>query len=182
MPPARSMKTLPSTSSRSAPSARVTQTGVQCERPLGMACSRRWCKARARGPGTAVRKRMAPISVPPDRLFVEIDVDLFDLEVFFDTPRSEFTPESGLLKASPRRFDVRGLHVVHPDDAGANFLDGAKGLENVARPNGGCQPIGRVVGDLDSVGFIVERNHGRDRAEDLFAGDASAVVYVVEDS
>ena len=44
-----------------------------------------------------------------------------------------------------------------------------------------AKPVGRIVGDLHRVFFVFERNHRGDWAEDFFAGDAGAVVDVVED-
>ena len=45
----------------------------------------------------------------------------------------------------------------------------------VARPDRAGEAVGRVVGDPDRVGLVVERDHGRDRAEDLLAGDPVVV-------
>src|SRR5271157_4449070 len=137
MPPARSMKTLPSTSSMSAPSDLATYTGVACESPRGTACSRRRCNSCERGPGIFVRSRIAAISVPPDRRFVEVDMDELGLEVLLHAPGAELAAEAGLLEAAPGRFNVGRLHVVDPDDAGADLLHGAEGFEDVARPHGG---------------------------------------------
>src|SRR5271169_5799174 len=111
--------------------------GVACESPRGTACSRRPCNSCERGPGTSVRKRIAPISVPSYGLFVEINVDLLGFEIFLDAPWAEFATEAGLLEASPGRFNVGGLHVVDPDDPGANFLYCAERLEDVACPDCG---------------------------------------------
>src|SRR5664279_5304752 len=115
--------------------------------------------------------RIDPISVPPDRLFVEIDVDLFGFEIFVDAPRSEFASEARLLIAAPWRFYVCGLHVVDPNDARANLLHRAEGLEDVSGPYRRRQSVRSVVGDLDGVGFVLEWNDGRNWAEDLFASD-----------
>src|SRR5439155_14578231 len=70
-----------------------------------------------------------PISVPADRGFVEIDVDLLGLEIFFEAPRAEFTAKAGLFVAAPGRFDVSRLHMIDPDDAGAQRLHDAKSLD-----------------------------------------------------
>src|SRR5579872_838723 len=61
MPPAKSMKRLPSTSSIAAPSARSTNTGVTCETPLATAAVRRRSHSWERGPGIEVRKRIVDI-------------------------------------------------------------------------------------------------------------------------
>src|SRR6184192_1873916 len=57
-------------------------------------------------------------SVPTDRRFVQVNVHLLGFEIFLDSPRPKLTPETGLLVAAPRRFDVSGLHVIHPNNAG----------------------------------------------------------------
>src|SRR5260370_5852716 len=75
-----------------------------------------------------------PSSVPADRCFVQVDVDLLGFEIFFDAPGTEFTAEAGLFVSAPGGFDVRGLHVIHPDDACTQGLYGTHRLENVAGP------------------------------------------------
>src|SRR5690242_6099070 len=114
MPPARSRNTLPSTSSTTAPSARAGKTGVEWNTPRGTASTRLCITSWDLGPGTEVRIRIVAILAPPDRWFVQIDVNLLRLEIFLDPPRTEFSPEAGLLKATPRCFDIRRLHVVDP--------------------------------------------------------------------
>src|ERR1700674_899882 len=79
--------------------------------------------------------------VPADRGFAQSDVDLFGFEVFFDAPGAEFAAEAGLFVASPGGFDVSWLHVVHPDDSGAQSFYGAHGLEDVAGPDCGGQAV-----------------------------------------
>src|SRR5579885_1287051 len=58
-------------------------------------------------------------SVPADRLLVQVDVYLLGLEILFDSPGTELATESGLLVTSPRRFNVCRLHVIDPDNPGA---------------------------------------------------------------
>src|SRR4029077_14736669 len=41
--------------------------------------------------------------VPSDRLLVQIDVDLFRLQIFLDAPGAKLAAETGLLVAAPRR-------------------------------------------------------------------------------
>src|SRR5580765_3479294 len=97
MPPAKSMKRLPSTSSMSAPSARSTKIGVICDTPRGTASVRRHIHSWERGPGTEVRRRIVDILIPPDRLFVQIDVNLLGLEIFLDAPWPKLATEAGLF-------------------------------------------------------------------------------------
>ena len=121
------------------------------------------------------------MSVPGDGGFVEIDEDLFGFEIFFEAPWAELAAKTGLFVATPRRFDVSWLHVIDPDDAGAKRFYDAKGFVNIARPDGGGEAVGRVVGDANGFGFAVEGNDGSHRAEDFFASDARGVFDVVED-
>src|SRR5262249_40392713 len=71
-------------------------------------------------------------SIPPDRLLIQVDVDLFGLEIFLDAPGAEFSSEARLLVSAPRRFYERRLHMIHPHDAGADRLYHAQGLIDVA--------------------------------------------------
>src|SRR5271170_683747 len=120
-------------------------------------------------------------SIPANRLFVEVDVDLLRFEILLNSPRSKFAAHAGLLVSAPRSFHAGGLHMVYPDDACAQRFDNAKCLVNVARPHGCGQSIMRVVGDANGFGFTLEGNDRGDRTEDLFACDACVVVDVIED-
>src|SRR5690242_14865341 len=121
-----------------APSVRAAKTGVAFAGPRGIAASRRAMRARDFGPGISVRSSMVLMMlflhcgtavrlrrrtlqdlVPGDGGFVEIDEDLFGFEVFFEPPGTELAAEAGLFVATPRGFDIGRLHVVDPDDAGA---------------------------------------------------------------
>ena len=83
---------------------------------------------------------------------------------------------AALFIAAPRRFDVARLHRVHPDNAGAQTLDHAQAAEDVARPDRGRQTVWCVVGNFESVVFVLERNAGHNRPEDFLACDSSVVV------
>src|SRR5713101_2556206 len=122
------------------------------------------------------------LSVPADGRLIEINENLFGFEIFFEAPRTELASKAGLLVTAPRSFDVGRLHVIDPDDAGAKRLHDAEGFVNVARPDGCGQTVGGVVGNANGVRFAFEGDDGCDRAEDFFAGDARAVVHVIENS
>src|SRR5262245_23670429 len=53
-------------------------------------------------------------SVPADRRFVQVDVDLLDLQVLVRAPRAELAADARHLVAAPGRLDVGRLHVVDP--------------------------------------------------------------------
>src|SRR6266436_6588192 len=97
-------------------------------------------------------------SVPANRSFVQIDVDLLGLEIFLDAPGSKFSTKARLLVAAPWCFDIGRLHVIDPDDPGAQRLHRAQGFENIAGPDGGSQTVGRIVGDFERVLFVLERD------------------------
>src|SRR4029077_1936705 len=119
---------------------------------------------------------------PVDGGFVEIHEDLFRFEIFFEAPRAELAAETRLFVAAPRRFNVSRLHVIDPHDACAQRLHNAKRFIDVASPDGGGEPVRRVVGNSNGVSFTVERDHGSDRAENLFAGNASGIVHVIKNN
>src|SRR5580698_5148188 len=120
------------------------------------------------------------MSVPSDRSFVEIHEDLLGFEIFLEAPWAKFAAEAGLFVAAPRRFDVRGLHVIDPHDASPQRFDDTEGFIDVTSPDGGGEAVRRVVGDANGVAFGVERDDGRNGTENFFAGDTGGIIDVVE--
>src|SRR5215472_12634437 len=120
------------------------------------------------------------MSVPGDGGFVEIDENLLGFEILFEAPRAKFAAKAGLFVAAPGRFDVRRLHVIDPNDAGAERFYDAESFVDVAGPDGSGEAVGRVIGDANGFRFAVERNDGSDGPEDFFASDARGVFHVVE--
>ena len=55
---------------------------------------------------------MVGISVPPDGLLVQINVDLFGLQVFLDTPGAKLSAKSGLLVALQGAEEVCHLFLT----------------------------------------------------------------------
>src|SRR5712671_2772248 len=98
-------------------------------------------------------------SVPTNWRFVQINVDLLGLEIFFDSRGAEFAAKTRLLVAAPRGFDVSRLHMVDPDDAGAQRFYRTHGLKNIASPDSGSESVRRIVSDLERVSLVVERYH-----------------------
>src|SRR6202453_320748 len=120
------------------------------------------------------------MSVPSDRLFVQIDVDLLGLEIFLDAPWPQFPAESGLFVTTPRRLDVSWLHVIYPNNSRAQSFYHAKRLEDIARPNGCGQPVGCRVGDPQRFGFVRKRDDRRYRAKDFLLRDAGGIIHIVK--
>src|SRR5262249_31146262 len=112
-------------------------------------------------------------SVPTNRLLTEIDVHLLDLQVLVDAPHAKLSPDAALLVATPGRLDEGRLHVVDPDDPGAELLHRAHRAKQIARPHRRREAVIGVVRYSNGVLFRVERNHRRHWTEDLLTRDAS---------
>src|SRR5438093_12392245 len=105
---------------------------------------------------------------PPDRLFIQVDVYLFDVQVLLDAPLPQLAAEAALLVAAPRCFDVGRLHVVDPHDAGAQRLHRAQRSKDVARPHGSRKSVVGVVRDTQRLLLVVERDDARHGTKNLF--------------
>ncbi len=84
--------------------------------------------------------------------------------------------EARLFVAAERGVCRVIVVAIYPDAAG---LDGTRDLVelvSVARPDTRSEAVERVVGYLDSVGFVLERCYGSNRAEYLFLEDTHLVV------
>src|SRR4030095_2419337 len=97
-------------------------------------------------------------SVPADGLFVQIDINLFCFEIFFNSPVSQFASEAGLLISAPWSFHISGLHMIHPYDARAQLLYCADRFVDIARPNGSGQSEFGIIGNSHRLRFIFKRN------------------------
>src|SRR5579864_9417426 len=107
--------------------------GVAWATPRATAALRRRISSCDFCPGIGVRKLIVSMSVPSDRLFIQIDVHLLRLEIFLNAPGPELAAEARLLVAAPRSLDVRGLNVIHPHNSRAQRLHHSKRFEDVAR-------------------------------------------------
>src|SRR5689334_23112819 len=132
MPPVKSMYVLPSTSVTVESSARSTKIGCRVATPASTDRRRRSINARLRGPGMAPSSRMTPISIPPDRRFRQVDVDLLGLEVVLQTVRTELASESGLLVPAPGRLVVGRMVGVQPEDAGADLFQDPDAAKHIS--------------------------------------------------
>src|SRR5580700_10346556 len=61
--------------------------------------------------------RISNSSVPANGRFIQVDIHLLGLQILLKPPRSQLPAEARLLVPAPRRFHVRGLHVIHPDNS-----------------------------------------------------------------
>src|ERR1700675_4533307 len=118
--------------------------------------------------------------IPGDRRFIKIDEHLLGFEIFFQTPGSQLAAESRLFVATPGSFHVSGLHVIDPNNSGADGFHHTKSFVNIACPNRGSQPVRSIVGDADRSGFIIKRNYRSHRTKNFFAGNSRIVVDIVK--
>src|SRR5262245_59304140 len=101
---------------------------------------------------------------------------LLRLQELFDSVQAEFAAMATLLISSPGGFDIARLHRVHPNDPGAQGFHHPQATEDVARPNGRCQSVGCIVGDLESIVFVLERHAVHNRTEDFLSRDSSLII------
>src|SRR6476659_1004938 len=111
-------------------------------RPLSLGSGSTENFSPAEGPPTIVNTARASSFtraslIPPERRFVEVDVDLLGLEVILEAVRSELAAEAGLLVTAPRRLIVCRVVGVEPRNAGADRLQHADAAEDVLRPHRG---------------------------------------------
>src|SRR5580658_5642303 len=99
-----------------------------------MACNRRAVNARELGPGISVFSRILDMSIPPNRLFIQIDINLLGLEILVNAMDPQFPAEARLFKPTPRRFHTRWLHVIDPYHAGADSLNHAHSAIDISGP------------------------------------------------
>ncbi len=79
--------------------------------------------------------------------------------------------------------------MVHPEDRGiidnhAPHLQGLKGLPGVGqifRKDPGLEPVGRIVGQLQSLGKILKGRQHRHRAEDFLIPDLQVPAHLLQD-
>src|SRR5271155_1612015 len=146
-----------------------------------MACNLRAVNARELGPGISVFSRMLAMSIPSNRLFVQIDINLLGLEILVNAMDPQLPAEARLLKASPRRFYARRLHMINPHHTSADGLNHAHGTIDIARPDGCGQSERGVVGNLERLALVLEWDHADHRAKDLFPRNPRRVIDVVID-
>src|SRR5207249_4867176 len=139
-------------------------------RPSRASRSHRAPPSPARGPTptTMAFVSMVTFSSDPDRHALQLRVVMEGLE-------SLLAPDAALLVAAEGGLDAARHPLVHVDLPGLEAGGHAMGAGQVARPDTGGEPVGRVVGGPDRVVLVGERHHGHDRAKDLLARDAHVV-------
>src|SRR3990172_10104229 len=108
IPPAKSMKVLPSTSVRSAPSARAMAMGVTWASPLGVCSSASRMSSRLFGPGTSVLSTTDgiahPFVRPEDARAHDPGHDVFHRSVVLQRVHGHVLAVAGLLEAAVRHL------------------------------------------------------------------------------
>lgn len=89
-----------------------------------------------------------------------------------------FSAKSGFFIPAERR--VRWVLVVgiDPYPASLDRPGDPKCPVDVGGMHGGPESIDRIIGDLDCLGLVFERNGTKDRSKDFFLGDPRIVVHV----
>ena len=84
-----------------------------------------------------------------------------------------------MAKAAERRQWVE-VPAVDEHLPGAQFAGHFFRMGVIGRPDRAGQAIGRAVGDLDGLSFVLIRNHAQHGAEDFLLGDAAVGFDVTE--
>src|SRR3990172_9912560 len=146
IPPAKSMKVLPSTSVRSAPSARATAMGVTWASPFGVCSSASLMSSRLRGPGTSVLSTTDggiahPFVWPEDALAHDPGHDVLHDRVVLQGVHGHVLAVAGLLEAAVRHLADDRQVVVDPHGAEAQAARGVQRAVHVRRPDGGGEAV-----------------------------------------
>ena len=103
---------------------------------------------------------------------------VLDLGKHFEAVLAAFT--AGARAFDPPERLAQIPHVLAVDKYHARFDTArqAVGLADVLGPDVGGQPVFGVVGQLQGLGFILERDQAHHRPEDFLLGDAHPVIHV----
>src|SRR6187551_977547 len=150
-------------SSASAMSRSATQT-------FAPSSVKRIAASRPMPPPAPVMTQTFPLNLPMSSA-LRRDEHALDLRVALERVHAELAAEPRLLEAAERRLHAHRRVCVHGEDAGVGCPRHTQCTGPVARPDRAGEPVRRVVREADRVGFVLERDHGRNRAEDLLARD-----------
>src|SRR5438552_1370143 len=87
----------------------------------------------------------------------------------FQAPWAQLAADAARLEAAPGGVGEYHLGDVDPDVAGVDARGHAPRAFLVAAHYGRCQPVRRVVGELDGFSLALELRRAQDRAEDFLA-------------
>src|SRR5438552_8297617 len=106
-------------------------------------------------------------------------VYLLQLEVRGQAFGAELAADAGRLVAAERRAELH-REAVDGVRAGAHAPGDIQPVPRIGTPHRARQPVIGIVGDADRIALVLVRDQRQHGAEDLFAGDAHAVVDVDE--
>src|SRR5580693_9780040 len=110
-----------------------------------------------------------------------IDPHALFLEVFADRRETALAPNARTLIAAKGRKVARRPIGVDPDRAGLEALSHGERSPDALGPHACRKAVPRVVGDLDRLFLVVERDHREDRAEDFLLRNAHLGLDLGED-
>src|SRR5580698_8537060 len=102
------------------------------------------------------------------------------LEEYFIAPCPAFATHARCLRPAERLPQI--AHVLAVDEAHTGFDRSGNAVctTGILGPDVARQTVGDVVRESYCIGFVVERNQARNRAENLFLRDAHPVVDIDE--
>lgn len=93
------------------------------------------------------------------------------LGISFESISSQLAADTRLLEAAEGNTGVEEGSLVDPDGAGVERGRHTGSLAGVVGEDGGGETKGGVVGELESVGLVLEGSNDNDGAEDLLLDD-----------
>ena len=102
--------------------------------------------------------------------------DVLGLHVEVERIVAAVAADAGSLQAAERRRQVAHVVGVEPDHAGFEFVGDAQRAAEVVGPDVAGEAVAHRIGDGERVGFVLERDHGEHRPEDLVLRDPHAAV------
>src|SRR5438105_14985259 len=165
--PERSTMALSGTAARS--SARTPANAPPCL-PTGV----------RRAAQTKASRVTFPVSRFPFPGFSQSHPDRLRLRIIVQRLAPQVAPEPGELVATKRGRGIVEVVRVDPDGSGLDRAGHAVRFLDVPRPDPGREAVQRAVGELDALGFVLERQYRQHRTENLLVDDLHAGPGAVE--
>src|SRR5258707_1805764 len=124
------------------------------------------------------RAQMTRVSDAPARNVMRAEryAHVLRLEEYFVAPRTAFAAHARCLGAAERLAQIAHVLAVDEAHAGFNSTGDAKRAAGALGPDVTRQAVGNIVGEVDSVGFVVARDQAGHRAQDFFLLGRQAIV------
>src|SRR5262249_20099411 len=98
--------------------------------------------------------------------------------IIADCFRQEIFAHAGLFKTTMWRFGREWNMIVNPDRAKFELSRDTHGTTDIARPDGGRQPIADIVAERNRFGLIIKGADGDNRAKDFALDNLGFLVSV----